>query len=321
MVFVPDDPYQALNLQHKASLEEIKRSYRQLCKKYHPDTWSAPCFSETEKQRATEQFQKVSAAYEILSDANEKAKYDRNYKLGLYGKHGNYDTKKATTPSNKNNTPYNDQTKDNTTGTGTNDTNAKNNTPSSDLPPPPRTGVPPPLPRGWTTAKDPISGRFYYCQSSTGKSSWYHPSLNNNDDRRKKNMFGKQQWPKNSNDYHEYRDDDRYFNSRYKPEGHRFSVLVSLFLFPPIGILAAYHSIMVDRCWKNSEERDYNKQQQKNLAELHSKRASCYACFGAVVGIIFWIYIIFIREESEWAKDIHKKVDEWLPDDWNAGGR
>lgn len=338
---IMDDPYQALNLPHTASLEDIKRSYRQLCKKYHPDTWSAPCFSEPEKQRATEQFQKVSGAYEILSDSNKKAEYDRNYKLGLY------DTKK----NHPSSTTGNDNPNNNTSG----------NSPStSPPPPPPRTGAPPPLPRGWTTARDPSSGSLYYCHSSTGQSSWHHPSLrnlynnnnntstnentNNNNNKKnngphndtnnngrrggRKNMFDEGYHYQAYHDKNDYRNNNSNKNINIKPENHRCSTVLSLCLCPPIGIIAAYHSVMVDRCWNNSRIPPKEQQQQKHythnntrqeqydLADRHSKSTAGYTCFGNTLGIIFWIYMIFIRQEFEWAKDINKTIEEWWPDDW-----
>eukprot|EP00547_Thalassionema_nitzschioides_P008287 CAMPEP_0194227268 /NCGR_PEP_ID=MMETSP0156-20130528/42772_1 /TAXON_ID=33649 /ORGANISM="Thalassionema nitzschioides, Strain L26-B" /LENGTH=342 /DNA_ID=CAMNT_0038959747 /DNA_START=138 /DNA_END=1166 /DNA_ORIENTATION=- len=337
---ITDDPYKRLNLPHNtASSEDIKRSYRQLCKKYHPDTWSAPCFTESEKQRATRQFQKVSAAYELLSDSNQKAEYDRNYKLGLY--------------NNIHNDDDDDDDDDDDTKTKKNHSSSSttnNNGASSAPPPPPRMGAPPPLPRGWTTAKDPSSGSLYYCHTSTGQSSWHHPSWrnfinsNNNNTTKKtqdnKNNNTKQNNNNNNNDnggrrggrknmfdegynYQAYNDkNNEYRNNNVKPENHRCSTFLSLCLCPPIGIIAAYHSFMVDRCWNKSrilpKEQDYKKWRElQDLAEQHSKSCAGYTCLGNTLGIIFWVYMIFIRKEFEWAEDLNKTVEEWLPDDWN----
>jgi molecular chaperone DnaJ len=53
-----------------ASDDEIKKSYRKLAKQYHPDR-------NPGDKAAEEQFKKISAAYEVLSDSNKRATYDR----------------------------------------------------------------------------------------------------------------------------------------------------------------------------------------------------------------------------------------------------
>jgi curved DNA-binding protein CbpA len=76
------DPYLALNLPHTASDQEIKRSYRDLARRLHPDRLvEAP---ESERDAATERFAKVAEAYAILSDIQRKAEYDHIYKFGGY---------------------------------------------------------------------------------------------------------------------------------------------------------------------------------------------------------------------------------------------
>jgi len=86
------DPYRALNLPHTATDEQIKRSYRELARRYHPDRLAAICrqrgsdavVSEAEKAEATAKFAKISAAYDLLSDAQRKARYDHVYRYGGY---------------------------------------------------------------------------------------------------------------------------------------------------------------------------------------------------------------------------------------------
>jgi len=67
---VAEDLYQILGVPRTASQEEIRKAYRQLAKKYHPD------FNPGNRE-AEEKFKKISQAYEILGDPEKRAKYDR----------------------------------------------------------------------------------------------------------------------------------------------------------------------------------------------------------------------------------------------------
>ena len=60
--------YKILEIKKKASLEEIKKAYRKLALKYHPDRNSAP--------DAEDQFKEISKAYQILSDPTKRFQYD-----------------------------------------------------------------------------------------------------------------------------------------------------------------------------------------------------------------------------------------------------
>lgn len=64
------DYYEVLGLSKGASDDEIKKAYRQMAKKYHPDLH--PGDAEAEKC-----FKEVNEAYEVLSDADKKARYDQ----------------------------------------------------------------------------------------------------------------------------------------------------------------------------------------------------------------------------------------------------
>ena len=64
------DPYSLLGLTREATAEEIKRAYRRLAKRLHPDL--------NPGNRAVEQqFKELSAAYELLSDPAQRARFDR----------------------------------------------------------------------------------------------------------------------------------------------------------------------------------------------------------------------------------------------------
>ena len=64
------DYYEVLGLQKGAGEEEIKKAFRQLAKKYHPD------LNPGDKQ-AEAKFKEVNEAYEVLSDKEKRQRYDQ----------------------------------------------------------------------------------------------------------------------------------------------------------------------------------------------------------------------------------------------------
>ena len=63
------DYYEVLGVGRDASQEEIRKAYRKLARKYHPDVNKSP--------DAEEKFKEVKEAYEVLSDPQKKARYDQ----------------------------------------------------------------------------------------------------------------------------------------------------------------------------------------------------------------------------------------------------
>ena len=77
-----DDYYEILGLQRAASDAEIKKAYRRLAMKYHPDR------SEVKSEENEENFKRVSEAYAVLSDEEKRDVYDQYGKDGLKGRFG-----------------------------------------------------------------------------------------------------------------------------------------------------------------------------------------------------------------------------------------
>jgi molecular chaperone DnaJ len=67
--FIEKDYYKALGVSKGASADEIKKSYRKLARKYHPDANKGDAASE-------ERFKEISEAYNVLSDAKRRKEYD-----------------------------------------------------------------------------------------------------------------------------------------------------------------------------------------------------------------------------------------------------
>ncbi len=73
---MPRDPYEVLGVSRDASEQQIKKSFRQLARELHPDV-------NAHDPDAEEKFKEAAEAYEILSDAERRATYDRYGHDGL----------------------------------------------------------------------------------------------------------------------------------------------------------------------------------------------------------------------------------------------
>ena len=72
------DYYEVLGVTKSASESEIKKAYRQMALKYHPD-------KNPDDKDAEEKFKEAAEAYEVLSNPDKKSRYDQYGHAGMGG--------------------------------------------------------------------------------------------------------------------------------------------------------------------------------------------------------------------------------------------
>lgn len=95
------DYYKILNISISANGDEIKKAFRNLAKKYHPDR-------NPDNKEALAKFQEINEAYEVLSNEESRKKYD-NQRSGFNKNNKEATNKNSKTNSNNSNKKYQDK--------------------------------------------------------------------------------------------------------------------------------------------------------------------------------------------------------------------
>jgi curved DNA-binding protein CbpA len=80
---LPPDPYQALGLSKTATGDEIRKAYRKLALRVHPDK----CIDESLKAQRTDEFHLIQQAYDIIGDEDKRSRYDAQIRMAELRRH------------------------------------------------------------------------------------------------------------------------------------------------------------------------------------------------------------------------------------------
>src|ERR687886_2032929 len=77
------DYYAVLGVSASATQDEIKKQYRKLAARYHPD-------KNPNDPKAADRFKEISEAYHVIGDAEKRKQYDQMRSLGAFGGFGGF---------------------------------------------------------------------------------------------------------------------------------------------------------------------------------------------------------------------------------------
>src|SRR3954469_23326783 len=97
----PADYYAVLGVPASASQDEIKKQYRKLASRHHPD-------KNPNDPKAADTFKAISEAYQTLGDETKRKQYDEMRRLGAFGGFGGSGRSSQSSRSSSGN-PYNSQ--------------------------------------------------------------------------------------------------------------------------------------------------------------------------------------------------------------------
>lgn len=106
-----DDPYAILNIKPTSDSREIKRAYKRMALKYHPDVRTNSSSSSDERKQANDDFARINAAYSFLNGKQEempKSNYKSTSRKGSTGANSSYSAPHRRTSATNGKSSFND---------------------------------------------------------------------------------------------------------------------------------------------------------------------------------------------------------------------